>query len=71
MMQQPFETEFACAWDTPGHTRYQLPDIDINQVLAARYTTGTPLTFTRTMLWDMRAAQGRPPPASTSRTWCR
>jgi hypothetical protein len=20
----PFETEFAHAWDTPGHTRYQL-----------------------------------------------
>jgi hypothetical protein len=43
------------------HTRYQLPDIDINQVLATCYTTGTPLTFTRTMLWDMRGAQGRPP----------
>jgi len=22
----PFETEFAHAWDTPGHTRYQLRD---------------------------------------------
>jgi hypothetical protein len=27
----PFETEFAHAWDTPGHTRYQLPDTDVNK----------------------------------------
>jgi hypothetical protein len=33
----PFETEFAHAWDTPGHTRYQLPDTDVNLVLAARF----------------------------------
>jgi len=45
----------------PGHTRYQLPDIDINQVLAARYTTGTPLTFTRSMLWDMEARKAAHP----------
>ncbi len=49
----PFETEFARAWDTPGHTGYRLPDTDVNQVLAARYTTGRPLTVTRSMLWDM------------------
>lgn len=41
-MPSPFEAEFARAWDTPGHTRYQLPNIDINQVLAARYTTSKP-----------------------------
>lgn len=35
--------EFARAWEHPGHTRYQLPDTDINQVLAARYTTAEPL----------------------------
>jgi hypothetical protein len=60
-MPQPFETDFARAWDTPGHTRYQLPDIDINQVLAARYTTGTPLTFTRSMLWDIEARKAAHP----------
>ena len=65
MIQQPFETEFGRAWDTPGPTRYQLPDIDINQVLAARDTIGTPLTFRRSMLWERRRA--RPPtPVSTS-----
>ena len=60
-MPQPFETEFARAWDTPGHTRYQLPDTDINKVLAARYTTGTPLTFTRSMLWDMETRKAAQP----------
>jgi hypothetical protein len=79
MMQQPFETEFARAWDTPGHTGYQLPDIDINQVLAARYTTGTPLTFTRSMLWDMEVRKAACPgtyipyvvQAGSDRSWNR
>jgi hypothetical protein len=57
----PFETEFTRAWDTPGHTRYQLPDLDVNTVLAARYTTGKPLTFTRGMLWDMEARKAARP----------
>jgi hypothetical protein len=57
----PFETEFARAWDTPGHTRYQLPDVDVNKVLAARYTTSKPLTFTRGMLWDMEARKAAHP----------
>jgi hypothetical protein len=57
----PFEAEFARAWDTPGHTRYQLPDVDVNTVLAARYTTGKPLTFTRGMLWDMEARKAARP----------
>ena len=57
----PFEAEFTRAWDNPGHTCYQLPDIDVNQVLAARYTTGEPLTFTRDMLWDMEARKAAYP----------
>jgi hypothetical protein len=28
-----FEAEFARTWDTSGHTRYQLPDIDISRIL--------------------------------------
>jgi hypothetical protein len=57
----PFEAEFARAWDTPGHTRYQLPDTDVNKVLAARYTTSDPLTFTRSMLWDMEVRKAARP----------
>ncbi len=57
----PFETEFTRAWDTPGHTRYRLPDTDVNRVLAARYTTGRPLTVTRAMLWDMETRKAAGP----------
>jgi hypothetical protein len=61
MAMPPFEAEFARAWDTPGRTRYQLPDTDVNTVLAARYATGTPLTFTRGMLWDMEVRKAARP----------
>ncbi len=57
----PFETAFARAWDTPGHTRCRLPDTDVNLVLAARYATGEPLTFTRGMLWDMETRKAARP----------
>jgi hypothetical protein len=75
----PFETEFARAWDIPGHTRYQLPDININQMIAARYTTAAPLTFTRGMLWDMEARKAASPgsyipsvvQAGSDRSWNR
>ncbi len=60
-MPSPFETEFAHAWAAPGHTRYQLPDTDINQVLQARYTTGKPLIFTRGMLWDIEVRKAAHP----------
>jgi hypothetical protein len=45
--------EFAAAWADPGHTRYELPPVDINALLAARYITGSPLAFTLDMLWDV------------------
>ncbi len=57
----PFETEFARVWATPGHTRFELPDTDVNLVLASRYTTGKPLTFTRGMLWDMEVRKAAHP----------
>lgn len=61
MALPPFEAEFARAWDAPGHTRYQLPDTDVNAVLAARYSTSRPLTFTRGMLWAMEASKAARP----------
>lgn len=75
----PFETEFARAWDTPGHTRHRLPDTDVNRVLAARYKTGTPLTVTRGMLWDMEVRKAAHPgtyipfvvQAGSDRSWNR
>ena len=75
----PFEAEFARAWDTPGHTRYQLPDTDVNAVLAARYITSAPLALTRAMLWDMEARKAAHPgsyipsvvQAGSDRSWNR
>jgi hypothetical protein len=57
----PFEAEFSRAWATPGHTRYRLPDTDVNAVLAARYTTGGPLALSRGMLWDMEVRKAALP----------
>ena len=51
--QLDHEDEFERAWTDPRNTRVELPPVDINRVLADCYRTNEPLTFTRTMLWDM------------------
>ena len=47
------EDEFQRAWADASSTRFELPPVDVNRVLAERYRTSEPLAFTRTMLWDM------------------
>ena len=47
------EDEFQRAWADASSTRFELPPVDVNRVLAEHYRTSEPLTFTRTMLWDM------------------
>ncbi len=47
------EGEFQRAWDDPSNTRFEMLPVDVNRVLAEHYRTSEPLTFTRTMLWDM------------------
>ncbi len=51
--QLDHEGEFQRAWADPSNTRPELPPVDVNRVLAEHYRTSEPLTFTRTMLWDM------------------
>jgi hypothetical protein len=51
--QLDHEDEFARAWADPRNTRYELPPVDVNQVLAKHYITSEDFTFTRAMLWDM------------------
>ncbi len=46
------EGEFERAWVDPRNTRFELPPVDVNRVLAEHYRTNQPLTFTRAMLWD-------------------
>ena len=52
------EGEFQRAWADPNNTRFELPPVDVNQVLAEHYSMSEGLTFTRTMLWDMEVPQG-------------
>jgi len=47
------EGEFERAWTDPSNTRFAQPPVDVNRVLAEHFRTSEPLTFTRTMLWDM------------------
>ena len=51
--QLDHEAEFERAWNDARNTRVELTPVDINLVLARNYRTNEPLTFTRTMLWDM------------------
>ena len=59
----PFDhvREFERAWADPRHTRIERPPVDINRVLAEHYKTSEPLTFTRTMLWDVEARKAWQP----------
>ena len=47
------EETFERAWTDPANTRIELPPVDVNRVLARHYRTSEPLSFTRTMLWEM------------------
>ncbi len=55
------EEEFERAWADPRITRVELPPVDINLVLAKYYRTNEPLSFTRTMLWDMEVKKAYRP----------
>ena len=45
--------EFEAAWENPTHTRFTLPAVQVNSVLAKQYTTSFPVRLTRDMVWDM------------------
>jgi hypothetical protein len=45
--------EFETAWKNPNHTRFILPAIEVNSVLAKKYITTAPVKLTRDMIWDM------------------
>ena len=63
------EEEFERAWADPRNTRVELPPVEVNLVLARHYRTSKPLTFTRTMLWDMEVKKGLP--ARPLHSFCR
>jgi len=71
--------EFAAAWADPRNTRFELPPADINKLLAGRYATGSPLAFTRDMLWEVEVRKAWQPDryipgvvrAGSTRAWGR
>ena len=73
------EGEFERAWADPSNTRFELPSVDVNRVLAEHYRTSEPFTFTRTMLWDMEVRKAWRPDLyipsvvqeGSARTWSR
>ena len=73
------EDEFERAWADPRNTRVELPPVDINRVLASYYQTNEPLTFTRSMLWDMEVKKAYRPDLyipsvvleGSAHCWCR
>jgi hypothetical protein len=59
--QLDHEDEFQRAWADASNTRFELPPDDVNRGLADYYRTSEPLTFTRTMLWDMEVRKASMP----------
>ena len=45
--------EFEAAWENTNHTRFTLPAVEVNSVLAKKYATSAPVKITRDMVWDM------------------
>ncbi|SDX40498.1 hypothetical protein [Lysobacter enzymogenes] len=55
------EPLFEQAWNDPAHTRFEIPPLDVNRILAERYELERPLQLTRAQLWDMEARKARRP----------
>ncbi|GJL52346.1 MAG: hypothetical protein NPIRA01_35730 [Nitrospirales bacterium] len=45
--------EFESEWENQRNTRFELPAVDVNEVLSACYEVIKPIQLTRSMLWDM------------------
>jgi hypothetical protein len=66
---------FEAAWVDPRHTAIQLPPVDVNKVLADRYTVEPAVHMTRRHLWDMEVRKAWDPLAyipyvvSEGRSW--
>ncbi|QQP97156.1 hypothetical protein [Lysobacter enzymogenes] len=52
---------FAQAWDDPANTRFELPPVDVNRILAERYDLARPLRLSRSQLWEMETRKARRP----------
>jgi hypothetical protein len=69
--------EFEAAWQNPTHTRFTLPAVHVNGVLANKYSSTVPVKLTRDMVWDMELQKAWDPTTfipyvvSEGRSWGR
>ena len=55
------EREYDEAWRAPASTRFELPSVDVNEVLKERYRVSPEQTLTRAMIWDMESKKAWDP----------
>jgi hypothetical protein len=55
------EREYDEAWADPGHTRFELPAVNVNKVLKDRYRLAPQKKLTRAMIWDMETRKAWDP----------
>jgi len=71
------EREYREAWINPLHTRFELPPVNINQVLKDKYRVVPDKPVTRSMIWDMETKKAWDPVSyipyvvSEGRSWGR
>ena len=71
------EREYNEAWNAPSSTRFELPPVDVNNVLKERYRVSPERTLTRAMIWDMETKKAWDPltyipyVVSQARSWGR
>jgi hypothetical protein len=55
------EREYNHAWNAPSSTRFELPPVDVNEILKERYRVSPDQTLTRAMIWDMETKKAWDP----------
>ena len=54
-------SEFERCWNDPGATRFELPAVGVNEVLARHYTMRPSVNLTRSLIWDMACKKALDP----------
>jgi hypothetical protein len=55
------EREYGAAWADPSNTRFELPPVNVNRILKARYRVTPDRALTRTQIWDMETKKAWDP----------
>jgi hypothetical protein len=54
-------SEFERRWHDPNATRFELPIIDVNEILSERYIMRPQINLTQTMIWDLECKKALDP----------